>query len=192
MGNVFPFRRLLQGPPRGLPSPYFQRKRRPRFGGLGNYAGFLALALVVAVAAIVSDQWYGWAPYVGGERVANGAGITVIDGDTLRVDGQVYRLIGFDTPETRPQAKCDGEHAMALAATRRLRQLVTAGGLDLERVPCACRPGTEGTRACNFGRLCGVLKARGRDVGAILIAEGLAREYLCGESRCPRRESWCS
>ena len=191
MGNVFPFRRLLQGPARGLPASYFQRKRRPRFGGLGPYAGILAFALFVVVAVLLSDHWYGGPPRAGGERVANGAGISVIDGDTLRVDGQVYRLIGFDTPETRPQAKCESEHALALAATRRLRQLVAAGGLDLESVPCACRPGTEGTRACNFGRLCGVLKTRGRDVGAVLIAEGLAREYLCGERSCPRRGSWC-
>jgi hypothetical protein len=36
-----------------------------------------------------------------------------------------------------------------------------------------------------------VLKARGRDVGAILISEGLARSYVCGASSCPPRSSWC-
>jgi hypothetical protein len=49
------------------------------------------------------------------------------------------------------------------------------GGLDLERVACACPTGTEGTPRCNYGRSCGVLRARGQDVGAVLIAEGLAR-----------------
>ena len=32
--------------------------------------------------------------------------------------------------------------------------------------------------ACNYGRACGTLKARGRDVGAILIGEG-SREPMC-------------
>jgi hypothetical protein len=34
----------------------------------------------------------------------------------------------------------------------------------------ACRTGTEGTPRCNYGRSCGVLRARGQDVGALLIA----------------------
>ena len=35
------------------------------------------------------------------------------------------------------------------------------------------------------------LKAHGRDVGMILIGEGLARSYHCGATRCPGRRSWC-
>jgi endonuclease YncB( thermonuclease family) len=76
-------------------------------------------------------------------------------------------------------------------ATFRLRQLVAGGGLDLERVACSCASGTEGTRRCNYGRSCGTLKARGQDVGTMLIAEGLARAYVCGRTSCPPRESWC-
>jgi hypothetical protein len=53
---------------------------------------------------------------------------------------------------------CESERALAAKATFRLRQL-SAGGLDLELIPCACRPGTEGTRQCNYGRACGVLTA---------------------------------
>lgn len=45
--------------------------------------------------------------------------------------------------------------------------------------------------ACNYGRACGVLTARGRDVAAIMIGEGLARPYLCGATICPRRATWC-
>jgi endonuclease YncB( thermonuclease family) len=118
--------------------------------------------------------------------------IEVVDGDTIRFGTQVYRLVGFDTPETGLQSRCERERTLAAAATRRLRQLVAGGGLSLERVPCACQPGTEGTQRCNYGRLCGVLTARGRDVGATLIAEGLARRYECGARSCPRRESWCN
>jgi endonuclease YncB( thermonuclease family) len=118
-------------------------------------------------------------------------GVSVIDGDTVRFDGATYRLVGFNTPETGRQAQCDGENALGRAATLRLREIVAAGSLDLERVSCACRSGTEGTQACNYGRLCGILKSGGRDVGGILIAEGLAHEYTCRGSSCPRRRSWC-
>jgi hypothetical protein len=34
------------------------------------------------------------------------------------------------------------------------------------------------------GRSCAVLRARGQDVGALLIAEGLAREFECGRTSC--------
>jgi endonuclease YncB( thermonuclease family) len=117
--------------------------------------------------------------------------INVIDGDTVRSGGNVYRLVGFDTPESGSNARCAAERSLAARATFRLRQLVAGGGTNLQRVPCACRTGTEGTRACNFGRLCARLTAGGRDVGTILIAEGLARAYHCSGTRCPPRQSWC-
>jgi endonuclease YncB( thermonuclease family) len=116
--------------------------------------------------------------------------VEVLDGDTIRIAGETFRLVGFDTPETY-RARCPSERELGNRATFRLRQLVAAGGLDLERIPCACRIGTEGTPRCNYGRLCGALKARGQDVGALLIAEGLARRYVCGRTSCPPREPWC-
>jgi endonuclease YncB( thermonuclease family) len=120
----------------------------------------------------------------------NAGQIEVLDGDTIRIAGETFRLVGFDAPETF-RAQCPSERELGNRATFRLRQLVAAGGIDLERVPCACRIGTEGTPRCNYGRSCGVLRARGRDVGTLLIAEGLAHTYVCGHSSCPPRESWC-
>jgi hypothetical protein len=32
----------------------------------------------------------------------------------------------------------------------------------------------------------------GQDVGAMLIAEGLARAFVCGHTSCPAREPWCA
>jgi endonuclease YncB( thermonuclease family) len=116
--------------------------------------------------------------------------IDVVDGDTIRVAAETFRLLGFDAPETY-RAQCPSERQLGNRATFRLRQLVAGGGLDLERVACACRTGTEGTPSCNYGRSCGILRARGQDVGAVLIAEGLARAFVCGRTSCPKREPWC-
>src|SRR5262245_24222413 len=119
--------------------------------------------------------------------------VRVIDGDTIRLHHRRpdVRLVGFNTPETR-RVECQAERELGGRATRRLRDLVRAGNLDFEYAACACRPGTEGTAACNFGRRCGVLKANGKDVGAILIAEGLAVPFQCGPTSCPPTpRPWC-
>lgn len=119
--------------------------------------------------------------------------VRVIDGDTIRVHNKRpnVRLVGFNAPETR-KPECDAERALGARATRRLRDLVRAGGLDFTFVPCACSCGTEGTMACNYGRRCGTLKSHGRDVGRMLMAEKLAVATACGRTRCsaaPR--PWC-
>jgi endonuclease YncB( thermonuclease family) len=117
--------------------------------------------------------------------------ISVIDGDTVRSGGHTYRLVGFDTPERGDLAHCDSERTLTHQATERLQQLIDAGHATLERITCACKPGTEGTRRCNYGRLCGTLRADGQDVGPILIREGLAHPYVCSGTHCPRRQGWC-
>jgi endonuclease YncB( thermonuclease family) len=70
--------------------------------------------------------------------------VEVVDGDTVRISGETFRLVGFDAPETY-RAQCPSERELGNRATFRLRQLVAGGGLDLERIACSCRAGTEGT-----------------------------------------------
>jgi endonuclease YncB( thermonuclease family) len=121
------------------------------------------------------------------------ADIRVIDGDTIRVYRQQpdVRLVGFNAPETR-RAACYAERQLGDRATRRLRDLVRAGNLDFQYVACACPAKTQGTFACNYGRDCGTLLSHGRDVGAILIEEGLAVPFVCGPTRCPATpRPWC-
>jgi endonuclease YncB( thermonuclease family) len=118
--------------------------------------------------------------------------IHVTDGDTIKVDGHAYRLIGFDTPETW-RARCSGEAVLGKAATVRLQQLVSrAREITLERVACSCAPNApEETPACNYGRRCGTLRVDGVDVGAILMREHLAKAYPYRWDHPPRKPTWC-
>nr|WP_254429876.1 thermonuclease family protein [Ruegeria atlantica] len=104
-------------------------------------------------------------------------GVLVVDGDTIDHAGDRYRLVGFDTPETyRPQ--CDAEKALGLKATKRPAELIqTAGHINLEIERDVDK----------HGRFLAVGRVDGRDVGATLISEGLARKYWGG-----KRLSWCT
>ena len=111
------------------------------------------------------------------------ARIRVLDGDTIEIDRTrpTVRLVGFNAPET-DRARCLQERTVGEAAAARLSALVSGGGLDLSIVPCSCPPGTQGTTSCNYGRACAVLRSGGKDVGQILIAEGLAVPFRCHEN----------
>ena len=118
---------------------------------------------------------------------------TVTDGDTIRLNGarKGTRLVGFNAPETH-NAVCRREQELGDRATSRLKQLVATSDLELVTVACACAPGTEGTNDCNYGRSCGSLLADGRDVGEVLISEGLAVPFVCGATGCPPTpRPWC-
>lgn len=118
--------------------------------------------------------------------------IYVLDGNMIDRHGQRIRLVGFDTPEEGQRAQCVSERTLAARAAARLRQIIRrADRIDLEIVACACPPGTEGTQRCNNGWPCGRLTVDGKDVGAVLVAENLARTLVCGQYSCPTRTSWC-
>lgn len=101
----------------------------------------------------------------------------IVDGDTLWLDGVNLRMEGYDTPEPYT-AICGGASEVALAkrASARFLELlnekpftIVTGGLD------------------NTGeRTLATIRIDGRDVGDILIDEGLARRWPDGH------EWWCS
>ena len=158
--------------------PWHERYNWPRLALLALTVA-LALAYLYATAARA-------APIHPGD-------VRVLDGDTIRLHQKKpdVRLNGFNAPETR-RATCDAERELGAKATRRLRDLVQEGQLDFEFIPCSCPPGKEGTRFCNYGRRCGTFKSKGRDVGDILIAEGLAVPFKCGATSCPPTpKPWC-
>ena len=106
----------------------------------------------------------------------------VIDGDTvdLRCAGSSTalraRLMGFDTPETY-EPRCAAEANLGQRATRRLRNLVRQ----------SVRTDVQFDGIDRYDRRLVRLRLDGRDVGDILIAEGVALPYGGG-----RRPDWCA
>lgn len=104
------------------------------------------------------------------------AAVYVVDGDTIRMDGDSWRLVGLDTPETY-EPGCDFELALGQAATARLRVLMASGRVvEVIRLPGRDR----------FDRGLARLFIGGEDIADILVREGLARPYEGG-----RRLGWC-
>lgn len=97
----------------------------------------------------------------------------VVDGDTLWIGREKVRLTGIDTPE-RAGHSCHATGPIARAAQARLLQLMQATPIRLTR---------EGHD--NYRRTLGTVTAGGVDVAGQLLAEGLARRYVPGES------PWC-
>ena len=102
----------------------------------------------------------------------------VYDGDTVEIrcggEKRTARLVGFDTPETK-QPRCAAEAALGKRATERLRELVKSGPVAIF---------VQGHD--KYGRDLVVLTVAGRDVGDVLVAEGLAHDYHGGA-----RGGWC-
>jgi micrococcal nuclease len=99
-----------------------------------------------------------------------------IDGDTYQRGRTTYRLARIDAPELYG-AKCWEERSAAVAARNRLQIL-----LDTPLIETILPNET------SHGRLIARLTTRdGKDVGALLIAEGHARPLPPGT----RRTSWC-
>jgi endonuclease YncB( thermonuclease family) len=99
----------------------------------------------------------------------------VVDGDTLWLNGEKFRLQGYDTPETTT-GLCGGEAEQQLGyrAALRLVELLNMGGGALRR-----------TGVDRYGRTLAILTIDGRDIADILVAEVLARYWPDGD------EFWC-
>ncbi|MBB3297343.1 endonuclease YncB(thermonuclease family) [Rhizobium sp. BK226] len=185
-------------PPRRQPSkllwPRFSRAGRRLRWRLRNLAiGFLVVAAVaVGLQALdLGRVQFQSSPMT--LRASQTQEFSVTDGDTVHVIGEAAgtRLVGFNTPEVF-SPECQLERQLGERASSRLRELVAHGGSRLTKVACACVQGTEGTKKCNHGRYCGTLLVDGKDVGSILINEGLAVPFVCGRTSCPPTpRPWC-
>jgi micrococcal nuclease len=100
----------------------------------------------------------------------------VVDGDTVWLSGNNLRLRDFDTPE--PQSDiCGGAFEVELAhrASDRLLELLNSNLWTVETF------GLDQTGK----RVLATIRINGRDVGDVLIDEGLARRWPDGD------EWWC-
>src|SRR5262245_38358426 len=83
----------------------------------------LRITFAAAVACLLLASVTAAQP-IGGDE------IQVTDGDTIFTQDKVYRLVGFNTPETF-KARCAEERALGIKAHKRLQALINAGGLEL-------------------------------------------------------------
>jgi len=100
----------------------------------------------------------------------------VVDGDTIWLDGEKVRIADIDTPEThRPM--CPREAELGRRATERMHVLLNKGAFSVEPI---------GDRDKDrYGRKLRIVSRDGESLGAILVEEGLAREWG------GRRQPWC-
>lgn len=155
-------------------------------------AGWLTLATIFACAVFAWLTVGGWRALAAGPEPVSPRDIYVVDGDTIRVGGVSYRLLGYDAPEVGRTARCDPEVAKGYEAKAAVVDMVHSGKpLTLERIACSCAPNTGGTMACNYGRACGTLRVGGEDLGTILMREGLAKPYPYRWDRGVKKPEWC-
>lgn len=105
--------------------------------------------------------------------------LAAIDGDTVVIGDTRYRIANIDAPEIHA-AKCDAEKRLALVAKRRMDDLLRSGPVRV-----TIGDPVDGRRTDRHGRTLATLSVDGRDLGGIMIDEGLARPWE------GRRRSWC-
>lgn len=142
------------------------------FAGLAGVLGLRAPAAVPTPAALMSATVAASFPLCGPRPGKT----CVTDGDTFRLDGDRIRIADIDTPETH-SPKCRAEKALGDRATLRLAALLEAG-------PFALAPADRDRD--RYGRLLRIVMRDGQSLGAVLVAEGLARAWDGA------RHSWCA
>jgi endonuclease YncB( thermonuclease family) len=119
------------------------------------------------------------APALGAVTVPASA-VSIVDGDTVRYDGQKVRLKGWDTPEPRTGFKCEIERALGREASAEAQRLLDAS----TTVTFVFMEGTD-----RYGRLLGHYAFDGENVGELLARKGLAQrwDYDGGQAK----PLWC-
>jgi endonuclease YncB( thermonuclease family) len=108
------------------------------------------------------------------------AGVLVIDGDTVDIDGTRIRILRIDTPETF-RSHCENEYRFGLAAKQRLTELLDKG--DVSYTP----DGFD-----RYGRTLARVYTGEVDVGEVLLKEGYAPPYVPGpEAKAKRLATLC-
>jgi endonuclease YncB( thermonuclease family) len=137
---------------------------------------FLILVTSITFAKEIKPVGYDW-------KV-----LRVLDGDTVEVEAPYLpaplkpvlkvRVLGVDTPEKNPRAKCPQEHEKALLATKLTKDAIANAKVIKVYITEWDKYG---------GRILGDLVIDGKQLSTRLIEAGLAREYY-GEAK----QSWCN
>lgn len=85
---------------------------------------------------------------------------TAVDGDTIQLNGQRWRLHGIDAPEA---AQWCGDYAAGALATSALEKLMKGAAIVCERRDYD-----------RYGRSVGLCRADGEDLGAWMVRLGMA------------------
>lgn len=118
--------------------------------------------------------------------------LAVVDGDTLHDNArnQDYRLYGVDAPETTG-AGCESERTLGHAAAWRAYELLSSA-TAIRGIPGRDPASRDRWPRDGFGRRLGriemLIGGEWVDLGAALMAEGLARPY----SGNGPRPDWCA
>ena len=114
--------------------------------------------------------------------------LRVIDGDTIEIEATYLpvelrqklsiRVLGIDTPEKAPRAKCLEEAALAQRASLHTKRLVA----DAKNIEMDIKGWDK-----YGGRILGTVRIDGVDLSESLISNGFARAYF-GE----KKQSWCN
>lgn len=111
--------------------------------------------------------------------------LLAVDGDTVKCDAVNLRpmgdgtpfVSGFDTLEIGRHANCPEEHRLGIQAFARMSELLQTPGLTMEA----------SGQSDHCGRPLVTLRLPdGQTIGAMMIREGLAREWTPGY-----RADWC-
>lgn len=113
--------------------------------------------------------------------------VKVIDGDTVKFEvgflpkelgnNIAVRVLGIDTPEKAPRAKCEKEAELGKKATEFTKKVVTEAKVIDVQLKSWDKYG---------GRVLGNITLDGKDLTKLLIDAGLARAYF-GE----KKSDWC-
>ena len=137
---------------------------------------FLTMAALVAQQAPAAVQEAPASPQPFSVCHNGGGRFCVVDGDTFWIGGRKVRIADIDTPETHGP-RCAAEAALGARAARRLHALLNAEAFSLE---------PSGRDTDRYGRLLRIVTRDGRSLGAMLVAEGLARPWTGS------RQPWCT
>ena len=114
------------------------------------------------------------------------AQVEVLNADSVRADGTIYRLYHVDAPQTGIAAKCQREIERSLDTAAFIRERM-AGAERIQIIPGYDPPSRRSWPHDRRGRRLAYVIIDGHDLGELLIAEGRA-------VRWKRREeyNWCA